>query len=184
MKDGIRETLGKRIVGVVSASNRREPKNQLFLLFDDGTFFEIWGESFSGSGGVAPGGLPEIFQMLEMSGARITQRFPAVRDETTGRGRVERFDSDEDSYLAWVAAHPHGFVANVDRAGAIPDYPMVHAATHALISSPRIGNFTTGDYIKLCSADLAALEQYVKTEYGRHPTRCSQCMKTAAPSPG
>jgi hypothetical protein len=89
---------------------------------------------------------------------------------------VTRFDNDEAGYLKWVQANPHGFIANVDRAGSVPTYPMVHAATHRALSSPKIGNFTTGDYIKLCSTDLDALEEYSRTKFGRSLTRCSQCM--------
>lgn len=89
---------------------------------------------------------------------------------------VELFDNDETGYLQWVQANPHGFVANVDRARRVPQYPMVHAATHGSMSSSRIGNFTTGDYIKFCSTDLDALEQYSQSEFGRALTRCSQCM--------
>lgn len=89
---------------------------------------------------------------------------------------VELFDNDETGYLEWVQANPNGFVANVDRAGSEQPYPMVHAATHGSISSAKIGNFTTGDYIKFCSTDLAALEQYSQTRFGRSLTRCSICM--------
>ena len=89
---------------------------------------------------------------------------------------VELFDNDETGYLRWVQANPHGFVANVDRAGRVPQYPMVHAATHGSMSSAKIGNFTTGDYIKFCSTDLAALEQYSQTKFDRALTRCSTCM--------
>ncbi len=89
---------------------------------------------------------------------------------------VELFDNDENGYLKWVLANPNGFVANVDRAGRVPQYPMAHAATHGSMSSAKIGNFTTGNYIKFCSTDLAALEQYSKTNFGRSLTRCSICM--------
>ncbi|MBB5208001.1 hypothetical protein [Chiayiivirga flava] len=89
---------------------------------------------------------------------------------------VELFDNDETRYLKWVQANPHGFVANVDRAVRMPKYPMVHAATHGSMSSAKIGNFTTGDYIKFCSTDLAALEQYSQTKLDRSLTRCSICM--------
>lgn len=36
---------------------------------------------------------------------------------------VERFDGREDDYLAWVQAHPDGFVANVDRAQVAAQQP-------------------------------------------------------------
>jgi hypothetical protein len=89
---------------------------------------------------------------------------------------IELFDNDEIGYLNWVRSNPRGFVANVDRAGRVPQYPMVHAATHGSMSSAKIGNFTTGDYLKFCSTDLDALEQYSKTKFGRSLTRCSICM--------
>lgn len=91
---------------------------------------------------------------------------------------IELFDNDEAGYLKWVQANPRGFVANVDRARRFPQYPMVHAATHRSISSPRIGNFTTGDYVKFCCTDLDAIEQYSKTKFGRSLTRCSLCMRS------
>ena len=89
---------------------------------------------------------------------------------------VELFDNDETGYLKWVQSNPHGFVANVDRAGRVPQYPMVHATTHGSMFSAKIGNFTTGDYVKFCSTDLDALEQYSQTKFGRSLTRCSICM--------
>ena len=89
---------------------------------------------------------------------------------------VELFDNDETGYLKWVQSNPHGFVANVDRAGRVPQYPMVHATTHGSMSSAKIGNFTTGDYVKFCSTDLDALEQYSQTKFDRSLTRCSTCM--------
>lgn len=92
---------------------------------------------------------------------------------------VNRFDNDEVGYIAWIQANPQGFVANVDRARKVPQYPMVHAATHKSISSPKIGNFTTGDYIKFCCTDLAALEQFSRAKFGRALTQCTQCMSAA-----
>jgi hypothetical protein len=89
---------------------------------------------------------------------------------------VEIFDNDEAGYLSWVQAHPDGFVANVDRAGHVSSYPMVHATRHRAICSPKIGNFTTGDYFKFCSTDLAALEACSRTRFGRPLTRCAVCM--------
>jgi hypothetical protein len=93
---------------------------------------------------------------------------------------VELFNNDEIGYLSWIEANPQGFVANADRSLSFPQYPMVHTASHRLVSSPKIGNFTTGDYVKFCSTDLDALERYSQTEFGRPLTRCSQCMSGAA----
>ena len=93
---------------------------------------------------------------------------------------VKLFDNDETGYLSWVEANPRGFVANVDRSLSVQQYPMVHAASHRAISSPKIGNFTTGDYVKFCSTDLAALERYSQSTYGRPLTHCAVCMSGAA----
>lgn len=90
---------------------------------------------------------------------------------------VELFDGREHDYLAWVQAHPDGFVANVDRAQVVPQYPMIHRASHGAVSSPRIGNFTTGDYLKFCAVDLVALERYLESRFSRPATYCRQCMR-------
>lgn len=87
-----------------------------------------------------------------------------------------RFDDEEDAYVRWLAEHPDGFVANVDRARTMPQYPMLHLASHGLISSERIGGFTTGAYLKICGTDLTKLEGALTAEYGRKPTRCDVCM--------
>jgi hypothetical protein len=47
MKDGLRHIVGKRIAAVVAAASPRPPHRQVFLVFDDGTRFEFWGERFS-----------------------------------------------------------------------------------------------------------------------------------------
>jgi hypothetical protein len=59
MKDGIREVLGKTISGIVVGENSTQPKVQLFITFTDGTYFEIYGESFSCASGVNRGGVAE-----------------------------------------------------------------------------------------------------------------------------
>ena len=46
MKDGIRQIVGKTISGVVVKEADRLPRMQVYLLFTDGTYFEI----HSGSG--------------------------------------------------------------------------------------------------------------------------------------
>ena len=90
---------------------------------------------------------------------------------------IERFDKREEEYLRWVLSHPTGYVANVDRLGVRPEYPMVHRASHQLISTGAQGNYTTGDYVKACSTELSELEHWSEAAYGRKLTRCGVCMK-------
>jgi hypothetical protein len=88
---------------------------------------------------------------------------------------VERFQNDEAGYLRWLEANPHGYVVNVDEPNHIAQYPMVHRATHKVLSSPHRTNYTTGRYIKICSDNLQELEGWSKQKYGRQLVRCAQC---------
>lgn len=89
---------------------------------------------------------------------------------------VETFDDRESEYLDWIARHPDGYVANADRADVVPQYPMIHRASHRLMSSERIGGFTTGAYIKLCSIDLETLRRALHARFRRPATHCGHCM--------
>ena len=53
MKDGLKCIVGKEIAAVVvAASKARPPRNQVFLLFSDGTRFELYGDAFTCCGGL------------------------------------------------------------------------------------------------------------------------------------
>lgn len=55
MKNGFKCIIGRRVAAVVVASSeRREPRQQVFIVFDDGTRLEFYGESFSCCSGVDP----------------------------------------------------------------------------------------------------------------------------------
>ena len=77
------------------------------------------------------------------------------------------FVNDEAGYLAWVQQNFNGWVANADKARLIPNYPLVHRASHALLSSPTKSNYTTDRYIKACSDDVAELEAWSLNGYGK-----------------
>lgn len=63
MKSGISEIVGKTIKGVVvNTRNRNTPREQVFLIFDDGTYFEFYGKEFSCAGGVDKGGAGEALR--------------------------------------------------------------------------------------------------------------------------
>jgi len=47
MKNGLKDIIGKQITTVVVAKSDLAPKQQVFLVFADGTRFELYGESFS-----------------------------------------------------------------------------------------------------------------------------------------
>jgi hypothetical protein len=100
-----------------------------------------------------------------------------LRAATSSRAwNVHVFDNKEEEYLAWVEENPSGFVANMDKAESIKQYPMIHSAGDAAISKDRRGNFTTNAYFKICSTDLRELKSYLKHEYQRF-TYCMKCFE-------
>jgi hypothetical protein len=80
MKDGLRHIVGKRIAAVVVAESPRPPRQQVVLVFDDGTRFEFWGESFSCCSGVdqAAG----IIRDVKSAGGKVTRVYRESMDST------------------------------------------------------------------------------------------------------
>ncbi|MFQ2147396.1 HNH endonuclease [Aeromonas jandaei] len=89
---------------------------------------------------------------------------------------IQEFKDQEEEYLAWVEENPDGFVANMDKAGVMKQYPMIHTAGDAAISKDKRGNFTTNAYFKICSTDLQELRSYLKHKYHRF-TYCKKCFE-------
>jgi hypothetical protein len=89
---------------------------------------------------------------------------------------VQRFKDDDEGYLRWIEGNQGGYVVNMDEPPSVPQYPMLHSATHKLLSTPKRTNYTTGKYFKVCSTDLEALEKWSQRRYGKSLTRCAQCM--------
>jgi hypothetical protein len=82
---GLAQVVGRRISGVVVAEGPRAPRQQVFLVFDDGTRFEFWGEWFSCCSGVTKSdGLAEY---VEMVGGKIVQIYGALGDRGQKRAR-------------------------------------------------------------------------------------------------
>ena len=75
MKSGIADVVGKQISGVVVATNARSPQQQLFLMFADGTYLEIWGSSFTCAGGLDRGGSAEAIEYVLKCGGQVTAKY-------------------------------------------------------------------------------------------------------------
>lgn len=78
MKSGLNDIIGKTITDVIVARNDRgDPANQVFLVFDDGTYFEFWGAQFNCNSGVDRGGVAEVVKYLGCwQTAKITDVYP------------------------------------------------------------------------------------------------------------
>jgi hypothetical protein len=90
---------------------------------------------------------------------------------------VQMFRDDDEGYLAWLAAHPAGFVLNVERSPR-SNYLILHRATCRTISGrPTRGGPWTGPYIKVCSHDELQIAAWTGKTVGAAPTRCGVCLR-------
>ena len=65
LKEGLPRLLGKRICGVVVKEGDRLPRMQVFLIFDDDTYYEIYTDStIYGTGGIDRGGIEQVRQYM------------------------------------------------------------------------------------------------------------------------
>jgi hypothetical protein len=80
---------------------------------------------------------------------------------------VEIFVDREEAYLAWVDAHPRGFVLNATR-NPMPNYLQLHGAWCSYVSSRHRepGAYTERGYIKICAEDRQALETWAEITTG------------------
>jgi hypothetical protein len=93
MKDGIGQIVGKTISDVVVMEGPGSSR-QVFVIFTDDTNFELWGNSFTGSGGVDPGGLERVKAHLR-DGSKIAMEFSqpasAIEHHTAKASQTNNF---------------------------------------------------------------------------------------------
>lgn len=87
---------------------------------------------------------------------------------------MEHFHNDRD-YLAWVTAHPEGFVLNTSR-HRDANYVVLHRATCWSVSSAERadGAYTQNGYRKTAALSIAALREAARLE-GRPDGSFSKC---------
>lgn len=73
MKDGIKHLVGRRITGVVSARGDGHAHDQVFLLLEDGTRFELYGKDFSCAAGLDRSA--GVFDYIRDGGGKVTQAY-------------------------------------------------------------------------------------------------------------
>jgi hypothetical protein len=65
MKGACEQRIGKTIRSVIiSQYNAGSPRHQLFLIFDDDTSFEVFGEAFQGANAVDAGGEDRVLEYV------------------------------------------------------------------------------------------------------------------------
>ena len=91
-----------------------------------------------------------------------------------------RFSNDDLGYLAWVGAHPDGFVLNVRRVPDRDRVAVLHRASCKSISNETYapGAYTGRGYRKVCAITEAELNLAAKSEGrsdGTFSKRCGLC---------
>ena len=97
-----------------------------------------------------------------------------------------RFSDDDLGYLAWIAAHPDGFVLNV-RCPPDPRCVVLHRANCRSISNDTYepNAFTGRKHHKICTTSEAELKRAAKSEGrldGTFSNRCGLCGLVDSPT--
>ena len=87
---------------------------------------------------------------------------------------IEVFRDAEAEYLAWIARHPTGWTVNCTRS-LTPSYLILHRTDCWTIGTKGPGNYTTRDYVKVCSLDRSALDAWATGSVGGKLSLCGFC---------
>jgi hypothetical protein len=88
---------------------------------------------------------------------------------------MEKFEDDDESYLAWLAAHPDGYVINAYRPPTA-SYLRLHRTTCRTVSGvPSTGQSWTETSFKACG-DRRELEDWCRRTVGGAASPCPTCM--------
>lgn len=94
---------------------------------------------------------------------------------------IERFDHNDEGYLAWVGSHPRGIVINCF-ANPSTDYLVLHRASCPSITIRQVDKeHWTHDYIKVCAEERGEVLVWCYSEAGGAPTACQICDPLAPP---
>ena len=119
----------------------------------------------------------------ERSLLRIAQQPPTRPrhpNHDTGQTQVNMFDDDDPGYREWIAAHPGGYVLNIQRGLNPIDARMHLAGCRTINGEPARGSTWTGPYIKICATDLRKLDVWAATNTNTTIARCGVCRPPAS----
>lgn len=109
--------------------------------------------------------------------AQVKQLVAGSADDASTVAEIvpREFRDDDAGYLAWLAAHPGGYVINIAR-NHNPSAARVHHASCRTISGQNPhGGAWTGPYVKICADSLNDLEQWAKSQVGLPIPSCGTC---------
>jgi hypothetical protein len=88
---------------------------------------------------------------------------------------VREFRDDDAGYLAWLAAHPNGYVINILRSHNPAGARVHHADCWTISGQSAHGRALTEQYVKECAENLADLEQWASVHVGQPIPPCGIC---------
>ncbi|MDH4227154.1 MAG: hypothetical protein OEV59_05310 [Deltaproteobacteria bacterium] len=71
INDGLEGIVGKKISGIIAKAGERPPAKQVFLLFDDGTYFEFYGDDINSTKSTSSGGVKEVREYMSTHDRKI-----------------------------------------------------------------------------------------------------------------
>ncbi len=88
---------------------------------------------------------------------------------------AREFRDDDTGYLAWIAAHPNGYVINIARNHSV-SAARLHLAHCRTISgqNPHHGAWT-GPYVKVCAEQVMTVEAWVRDTLRSPIPKCGIC---------
>lgn len=95
---------------------------------------------------------------------------------------VTTFDHDDAGYLAWVGGHQSGYVINILRSLGGGTARLHHSWCRTVNGEPARGGVWTGPYLKVCSNELDALDQWASSTTGTVIRRCGTCHPPHGPA--
>jgi hypothetical protein len=88
---------------------------------------------------------------------------------------MQRFWKDDPGYIAWLTAHPAGYVLNT-YAHITSSYLILHRASCRTVNRPLAANRSwTYAYGKACSDDRSEIEAWAMRETGKPVSPCGHC---------
>lgn len=82
--------------------------------------------------------------------------------------------NNDGDYHGWLDANPSGLVLNSDKRRTNSNYPMLHGSLCFHINDKDWPNYTTAEYMKVCSMDRSELEDWAQRD-GRGMKFCKDC---------
>ncbi len=76
MRTFIDQIVGKQIANVVVTESSRRPREQVYLVFTDGTHFELFGEDISCASHIEVGDVDDVVELMKGHGREKIKVYP------------------------------------------------------------------------------------------------------------